>query len=87
MGLPPLPDCPLLDEEIREHRKMIERELGSHDERLRTLEREVGEIRSDVKLILARVNSAEGGWKTLVAVAAAAGSVGAFVGKFLPILK
>lgn len=83
----PLPDCPILDLEIQGHRKMIEREIGVHDERLKTLEREMGEIRADVKEVLKQLNEARGGWKTLMLVAGAAGAMGAVVGKVLPFLK
>ena len=66
---------------------MIEREIGVHDERLRTLEREMGEIRADVKEVLQQLHEAKGGWKTALLLAGVAGSAGALVGKFLPFFK
>jgi hypothetical protein len=61
-----------------------ERELGIHDERLRTLEREMADIRDDVKSILKELHEAKGGWRTALLMAGAAGSVGALIGKFFP---
>lgn len=63
-----------------------ERELGEHDERLKTLEREMSELRSDIKLVLAELHAAKGGWKTLMLISGAAGAVGAILGKFFPFL-
>ena len=45
------------------------------------LEAELREIKGDVKAILALVNQARGGWKTLVVVGAVAGAAGALVTK------
>ena len=45
------------------------------------LESELREIKADVKSILALVNQAKGGWKTLVIVGAIAGASGALVTK------
>lgn len=61
-----------------------ERELGEHDERLKTLEREMGEIRADLKLVLMELHQAKGGWKTLMLISGAAGAAGALLGKFFP---
>ena len=64
-----------------------EREIGEHGARLVALEGDMTELKSDVKLILSEIHTAKGGWKTLMLVAGVAGSVGAFVGKFLPFLN
>ena len=64
-----------------------ERELGEHDERLKTLEREMSELRTDIKLVLAELHSAKGSWKTLMLISGAAGAGGALLAKFLPFLK
>lgn len=61
-----------------------ERELGEHDERLKSLEREMSEIRSDLKLVLMELHQAKGGWKTLMLISGAAGAAGAILGKFIP---
>lgn len=82
-----LPDCPILDHEIQEHRSVIEREIGAHDERLRTLEREMGEMRRDVKQVLSEIHQARGGWRALMLGSAVAGSVGALVVKALAFFK
>lgn len=42
--------------------------LGSHEARLDGLEANVGEIRDDVKKILAYMERTKGSWKTLVAI-------------------
>lgn len=63
------------------------RELGEHDERLKTLEREMTELRADIKLVLRELHEAKGGWKTLMLISGAAGAMGAVLGKFLPFLK
>lgn len=60
------------------------RELGEHDERLKTLEREMTELRADIKLVLRELHEAKGGWKTLMLISGAAGAVGALLGKFFP---
>lgn len=62
------------------------RELGEHDERLKTLEREMSELRSDIKLVLRELHEAKGGWKTLMLVSAFAGSAGAIFAKAFPFL-
>ena len=61
-----------------------ERELGEHAARLDSVEGDIAEIRTDVKLILAEMHKAKGGWRTLMLVGGAVGAVGALVGKLLP---
>lgn len=53
------------------------RELGEHDARLATLEREMGELRADVKEILRTLSEAKGGWRTLMVIGGACAAIGA----------
>lgn len=50
------------------------------------MERDVQEVKRDVKDLLAMANQTKGGWKTIVIVAGVAGSMGAFLAKILPIV-
>lgn len=59
----------------------MQRDLGRLEARVDALESELREIKADVKSILALVNQAKGGWKTLVIVGAIAGASGALVTK------
>jgi prefoldin subunit 5 len=65
----------------------IQRTLGEHDAQIGSLERDMRELRADVKEILATLNATKGGWKTLVMISGAAGAAGAFIGKILPFWK
>lgn len=62
-------------------RDALQRDIGRLEARADALESELREIKGDVKAILALVNQARGGWKTLVVVGAVAGAVGALVTK------
>lgn len=64
----------------------LQRTVGEHGGRLLSVEADLKEIKADVKDLLAKVNQAQGGWKTLILVSGIAGSMGALVGKFMPFL-
>ena len=51
-----------------------------------SLKTDTAELKADVKCLLAKMNQAKGGWMTLIAVAGIAGSMGAFVSKFIPFM-
>jgi len=65
----------------------LQRDVGRHDAEIAALKDDMAEVKSDVKQVLSTLSEAKGGWKTLMLVAGAAGSVGAFIGKFFPFLK
>ena len=44
----------------------------------------MGELQRDVRSLLDLVNQTKGGWKTIILVAGAAGTMGAFMAKILP---
>jgi len=50
------------------------------------LQKDVRELKDDVKAILETLNTAKGGWKTLLMVAGVAGAMGAFIAKVAPFL-
>lgn len=59
------------------------RDIGRHDAQIETLKDDMKSLKSDVheiKLILAE---ARGGWRTLLATAGLAGTLGAFLTKVL----
>jgi hypothetical protein len=62
-------------------RDAMQRDMGRLEARVDAQESELREIKADVKAILALVNQAKGGWKTLVVVGAVAGAMGALVTK------
>lgn len=51
-----------------------------------TADEDMRELKTDVKTILSTLAEARGGWKTLVLIAGAAGTFGAFVSKIAPAL-
>jgi len=54
-----------------------QRTLGEHGARLDALERDIGEIKGDVKSLLQQVSEARGGWRGMMALAGFASAVGA----------
>lgn len=62
-------------------RDALQRDMGRLEARVDALESELREIKADVKSILALVNQAKGGWRTLILVGAVAGATGALVTK------
>jgi len=55
----------------------IAREMGDHNARLKTLERDVSDIKSGVNAMLTKMSEVKGSWKTLLILASIAATVGA----------
>lgn len=55
----------------------IQRSLGRHEAEIESLQKDLLDLKVDVKIILATLSEARGGWKTLLLVAGVAGAVGA----------
>jgi chromosome segregation ATPase len=60
----------------------IDRELGELSARLRTLEREMNEMRDDIRWMRDQVQQSKGGWKTIAFLISASGILGAVVTLF-----
>ena len=60
----------------------IDRELGELSARLTTLEREMSEIKSDIKWMRDQVQQSKGGWRTIAFLISASGILGAVVTLF-----
>lgn len=65
----------------------LHRDIGRHDEAIETLKSEVSAMRSDLAEIKAMMAQAKGGWRTLMAVAGVAGTMGAGIMKLLAQIK
>lgn len=59
----------------------LARQIGRLEAQVANLERDAIEIKGDLKALVATVNQARGGWKTLMLVAGAAGAAGALASK------
>lgn len=64
----------------------IERELGNLEARMQTVESELHAIRSDVREIRDALVGLKGGWRTLTLVIGLAATMGAVLGKYVPLL-
>jgi len=62
-----------------------EREFGKLEARLDTLEREMREIRSDMKYVRDAISQAKGGWKSVAWLIAVSGIFGALSGWLLQV--
>jgi chromosome condensin MukBEF ATPase and DNA-binding subunit MukB len=60
----------------------IDRELGELSARLKTLEREMSEMRDDIKWMRDQVQQSKGGWRTIAFLISASGILGAVVTLF-----
>ena len=56
----------------------IDRELGELSARLTALEREMSEIKGDIKWMRDQVQQSKGGWRTIAFLISASGILGAF---------
>ncbi len=64
----------------------VHRELGKHDGLIMVLQKDMAEVKQDVKVILEAVNRTKGGWQVLTLVAAVAGTCGAVMTKLISVL-
>lgn len=60
-------------------------EIARLSVQVEVLERDMTELKADVKSLLALVNQTRGGWKTIVLVAGVAGTMGALFAKLVPL--
>jgi hypothetical protein len=60
----------------------IDRELGELSARLKTLEREMNEMREDIRWMRDQVQQSKGGWRTIAFLISASGILGAVVTLF-----
>ena len=63
-----------------------QRTIGEHGGRLSALERDIGDIKTDLREVRDLLAQAKGGWKTLLLVAGVAGTLGALSTKLLGLL-
>jgi len=64
----------------------VQRELGKHDGLIMVLQKDMAEVKQDVKVILEAVNRTKGGWQVLTLVAAIGGTCGAVMTKLISVL-
>jgi len=57
----------------------IDREIGEVSARLTALERDMAELRDDIKWMRDQVQQSKGGWRTIAFLISASGILGAFV--------
>ena len=50
-----------------------------HESRIDRMEADIAELKADMKQILATLNQAQGGWRTLMLIGGACGSIGALI--------
>lgn len=65
----------------------VHRELGKHDGLISALQKDMAEVKGDVKAILESVNQTKGGWYVITIVAAAGGAAGTIASKLLSIIS
>lgn len=64
----------------------IERDIGALEARISAVETDMQELRRDVREIRDALVSARGGWRLLTLVIGLSATLGAAVGKWLPVL-
>lgn len=65
----------------------VSRDLGAFEARLNNYEKQLTEVQTDVKQLLAYANRARGGWWALATVGTLGGAAGAAIAKMLATLK
>jgi hypothetical protein len=64
----------------------LHEKIGEHGAEIASLQRDMTEIKTDLKVIRATLSEARGGWKTVVIIGGVAGAVGAILAKIFPFL-
>jgi len=59
----------------------LSRDIGRHDAEIEALQKEIAELRQEIKQISKILHEARGGWRTLMLLGGAAGAVGATIAK------
>jgi len=59
----------------------LSRDIGRHDAEIEALQKEIAELRQEIKQISKILNEARGGWRTMMLLGGAAGAVGAAIAK------
>lgn len=62
------------------------KEFGQLQAKVELLQKSVDEMRADMKELLAAVENARGGWKTLMLLGGASAAFGGFLMKLLPVI-
>jgi chromosome condensin MukBEF ATPase and DNA-binding subunit MukB len=65
----------------------MEREIGNLEARMQTVESELSALRQDVREIRDALVGVKGGWRTLMIVIGLATTLGAVLGRYLPVLS
>jgi len=72
----------------------VQRDLGKHDAQIEALEKDITEMRKDLRKVYDKLDeinttlaTAKGGWKTMMWVAGGSAAVGGFVMKALPVFN
>jgi hypothetical protein len=61
----------------------VQRDIGRLEARVESLTTTVDTMAADVKLLVAKMNQADGAWRTLMAISAGVGAVAGVVGTFI----
>ena len=64
----------------------IEREIGNLEARMQAVESELHAMRVDVREIRDSLVGVKGGWRTLMIVIGLAATIGAALGKYVPVV-
>ena len=62
--------------------EQVHNTLGKHDADIAVLKTEVAGLRTDIKQVLAILNEAKGGWKTVALIAGVSSTATVVLGKF-----
>ncbi len=63
----------------------LEREIGELTAKVERLEKDVSDMKDDIRSMLSFMEQARGSWKTMMGIAGFAAAVGALVAKILPV--